>query len=262
MEGELSGYWAVYLGERAGVFSLNSRARPGMKLRIQYGVPFRIEPRDRWIFSLREYAGLSTFDFTPEIKRIPRAKPDYLPKYAAAWLEGLAAITPDPSRIVEIGTATGTSLLRILYGLHLHEDAYVWSIDILDCPEAIEHVAEAQIPAWRYELVHLPSIEAAEKHTEPLDLVYVDGSHSYTGVKADILAWGAHLKPGGVMAFDDYDNPIHEVAPAVNEFMLGDGDTWDFLGQIGHFAAFEKRESGIDSEDQIMERDTSIHCQK
>jgi len=118
---ELPGDWAVYLGKRKGIFSLNSRARPGMKFRIEYGVPFRIEPRDRWIFSLRDYVGLSTFDFVPEVKRIPRAKPDYLTEYAAAWLEGLAAVCPDPARVVEIGTASGTSLLRILYGLHLHE---------------------------------------------------------------------------------------------------------------------------------------------
>ena len=258
---ELGGCWVVSLGERHGVFSLNSRSRPGMKLRIEYGVPFRIEPSDRWLFSLRDYKGLSTFDFTPDIKRIPRAKPDYLPKYPAAWLMGLAMSTPDPARVVEIGTASGTSLLRILYGLSLHEDAYVWSVDILDCPQAKEHVVEANIPHWRYKLVNLSSVEAAEKHTEPLDLIYVDGDHAYAGVKADILAWEPHLKVGGVMAFDDYDNPIHEVMPAVNELMLGDGDKWDFIGQIKHFVAFEKRGEAVDvSED--MGRDTKFHLRE
>lgn len=258
---ELGGYWVVYLGERHGVFSLNSRSRPGMKLRIEYGVPFRIEPGDRWIFSLRNYVGLHTFDFTPVIKRIPRAKPDYLPTYAAAWLMGLAASTPDPARVVEIGTASGTSLLRILYGLSLHEDAYVWSVDILDCPQAAEHVAEANIPVWRYELVNLSSVEAAEKHTEPLDLVYIDGDHAYAGVKADILAWEPHLKVGGIMAFDDYDNSIHEVTPAINELMFGNGDKWDFAGQVRHFVAFEKREKAVE-ETGDMGRNTGIHLRE
>jgi hypothetical protein len=245
---ELSSAWAVYLGSRKGVFSLNSRARPGMKFRVEHGVPFRVEPRDRWVFSLRDYVGLTTFSFAPETKRIPRAKPDYLTKYAAAWMEGLAAGCPDPARVVEVGTASGTSLLRILYGLHLHEDAFVWSVDIEECPQAQEHIVEAQIPAWRYTLVNLPSLVAADMHTEPLDMVYLDGNHSYDGVKADIWAWKRHLKPSGIMVFDDYDNEMHEVTPAVNELMFANGDEWDFIGQIEHMVVFEKREEEVNVE--------------
>jgi len=65
----------------------------------------------------------------------------------------------------------------------------------------------------------MPSLVAADIHNEPLNLVYIDGNHSYDGVKADIWAWEKHLKPGGVMAFDDYDNEMHEVTPAVNQLM-------------------------------------------
>ena len=33
-----------------------------------------------------------------------------------------------------------------------------------------------------------------------LDLVYVDGDHSYQGAASDIAAWWPNIRPGGVMA--------------------------------------------------------------
>lgn len=50
------------------------------------------------------------------------------------------------------------------------------------------------------------------------DLVYIDADHSYTGVKNDIESWWMKLKPGGVMAFHDYEAPQYGVKRAVNEF--------------------------------------------
>lgn len=37
-----------------------------------------------------------------------------------------------------------------------------------------------------------------------VDMVYLDGDHRYQAVKADILAWQEHLKPGGILAGHDY----------------------------------------------------------
>lgn len=51
-----------------------------------------------------------------------------------------------------------------------------------------------------------------------LTLVNIDGDHSYGGVVSDIYAWFPKLKPGGVMAFHDYENTNYGVKRAVNEF--------------------------------------------
>jgi predicted O-methyltransferase YrrM len=161
---------------------------------------------------------------------------------------------PDPARVVEIGTGWGTSLLRILYGLSLHEDAHVKTVDLLECPKAKEHLSEAQIPYWRYTMVKMDSIEAAVEHTEPLDMLYVDGSHSYEGVKADIEAWSGFIKPGkpgGLLIFDDYDNDMHEVTPAVNELVMSDGDMWNYIGCVRHLVVFERRHD--------LEETTELH---
>ena len=58
-----------------------------------------------------------------------------------------------------------------------------------------------------------------------LDFIYVDASHLYADVRADLEAWWPKLKHGGLMAGDDYFNgyvPLAKytfgVKDAVDEF--------------------------------------------
>lgn len=51
-----------------------------------------------------------------------------------------------------------------------------------------------------------------------LAFLYIDGDHSYEGVKADLAAWAPKVVPGGVIGFHDYENPAYGVKPAVQEF--------------------------------------------
>jgi hypothetical protein len=62
--------------------------------------------------------------------------------------------------------------------------------------------------------------EAAAAHVPDasLSLVYVDADHSYAGVKTDLLNWYPKLKPGGYMAFHDYQQAAYGVKKAVHEF--------------------------------------------
>jgi predicted O-methyltransferase YrrM len=48
------------------------------------------------------------------------------------------------------------------------------------------------------------SLEVASRWREPVDLLYVDGWHSYDAVVADGQAWLPHLSRPGVAIFDDY----------------------------------------------------------
>ena len=54
-----------------------------------------------------------------------------------------------------------------------------------------------------------------------VDFVFIDGDHSYEGVKADIEAWWPKLKEGGLIAGHDYGNAAG-VVKAVNEKFLSD----------------------------------------
>jgi predicted O-methyltransferase YrrM len=54
--------------------------------------------------------------------------------------------------------------------------------------------------------IRMASVEAASLfEDESFDLVVLDGDHSYEGLSADIQAWWPKVKPGGIMAGDDYN---------------------------------------------------------
>jgi predicted O-methyltransferase YrrM len=60
------------------------------------------------------------------------------------------------------------------------------------------------------------SLEVATGWREPVDLLFVDGWHSYDAVVADGEAWLPHLSPNGVVIFDDYAS-YGEVREAIHD---------------------------------------------
>lgn len=52
-----------------------------------------------------------------------------------------------------------------------------------------------------------------------IDVLFIDGDHSYEGCKADIEAWYPYMKEGGVMLFHDCDESSPGVVQAVAEFV-------------------------------------------
>lgn len=72
-----------------------------------------------------------------------------------------------------------------------------------------------------FRLLDTPSTEAANLHPDAtVDFCYIDGSHDYDDVKADILAWLPKIKPGALLAGDDY-NHFDGVKMAVDELLPG-----------------------------------------
>jgi len=71
------------------------------------------------------------------------------------------------------------------------------------------------VQVWR-----LPSVEAAKQfEEESLDFVFIDGDHSYTAVKADIIAWLPRVRTGGILAGHDYYQRWPGVVRAVDELL-------------------------------------------
>lgn len=60
---------------------------------------------------------------------------------------------------------------------------------------------------YGYKISHffMPSVKLARKWQTPLDLIMIDGNHSYRSVKADLESWYPHLKSGSYMMFHDYN---------------------------------------------------------
>lgn len=229
--------WMLYEGEREGNHSLNSHVGQG-KYTVMRGVPFKIAKEDLWIASMKGYVVLSEVSFVPTTIRQPSPDESYLSKWEAALLEGLAASLPDPARVVEIGTGKGVSLGRLLLGLSLHTNVLVYTIDLKECHEAADHVAECQIPNWRYKFLIGDSAEIGASWQEPLNMIYLDGSHTYEGVCKDVAAWFPHLADKGILAFHDYGNKKHTVTKAVDDSMKG--LSAKRVGRVGFLVVYEK----------------------
>lgn len=61
---------------------------------------------------------------------------------------------------------------------------------------------------------------AAQFKNESIDVVYIDGDHSYEGVKEDIKLYYPKLKHGGFLCGHDYSAPWPSIIQAVDEFVL------------------------------------------
>lgn len=68
--------------------------------------------------------------------------------------------------------------------------------------------------------MRMTSLEGAAKFADKsLDYVFLDASHSYEDVKADILAWLPKIKPGGTLAGHDWSSYWPAVVRAVSEVL-------------------------------------------
>jgi SAM-dependent methyltransferase len=65
----------------------------------------------------------------------------------------------------------------------------------------------------RFRIYHMHSVQAAARFKRPIfDFVFLDGSHEVKDVHDDIKAWLPKVKPGGVLAGDDWRYPEVRIA--------------------------------------------------
>lgn len=71
--------------------------------------------------------------------------------------------------------------------------------------------------------VHLPSEQAARSWDTPVSLLWIDGDHTYEGVRKDWESWAPFLVPGGRAAFHDSLDPRLGVFRLIPEILEGQG---------------------------------------
>jgi hypothetical protein len=164
-------------------------------------------------------------------------------KLPAGWMgvksrRWLARQARKRSRIVEVGVWKGRTTLV----LATYCPGTVWAVDhwqgvprdpeqhALYAPdlESGENIYRAFCKALRGPIksgkvfpVRMPSLDAAA-HLGALlgrtvDMVFLDGDHSYEGVAADIGAWTPLLRSGGLLCGHDYGGRWEGVRRAVDE---------------------------------------------
>jgi predicted O-methyltransferase YrrM len=138
----------------------------------------------------------------------------------SVWLLYGLTRSLQPDTCVEIGSAEGWSTCHL--GLALRENirGKLYAIDP-HCPTAWnDHDAAASLPVLqrnlrrcgieRYvEIVRATSAEAACGWQRPIDLLFIDGDHSYEGVKQDWTLFSPHLTRFGITVFHDTSWELH-----------------------------------------------------
>lgn len=139
------------------------------------------------------------------------------PRQNPVEIEGLfeAVCTLRPRFVLEIGTARGGTLY--LWTQAAAPDATLVSLDLpggefgggyLDCRSPLYQSFAA--PGQRLHLEradsHEPSSLARVQaifDKQPIDFAFIDGDHSYEGVRDDYNRYGTLVRPGGLIAFHD-----------------------------------------------------------
>jgi len=152
--------------------------------------------------------------------------------------------------VAEIGRFKGGS--TFVFATALSAGIELWSFDfhVALRPDMPGEVLDAELRASleRYGLASKVRLLVADSRTaspppEPLELLFIDGDHSYEGAKADFDRWSAFVRPGGHVLLHDavdtggYGNHYPGVARAVEEI----GDAWDRQAGAGSIAHLVKR---------------------
>ena len=140
-----------------------------------------------------------------------------------------------PRAALEIGTAWGGTLF--LATLACPSRALIISLDLPDGPynvggSSVWHARFMRLAFARagQRLVFIrgssqdrANVQAVSRLTEPfggLDYCFIDGDHTYAGVKKDWETYGPMVKPGGVVAF-------HDILPHPKYPEVGVWQLWD-----------------------------------
>jgi predicted O-methyltransferase YrrM len=120
-----------------------------------------------------------------------------------------------PQVIVEIGSARGKSACAMALACAQNGIGKVWAID----PHEPNHWQEQQtdgrnedffrrrLKEYRLEdwceVIVSTSTRAAVNWSRPIDLLFIDGDHSYEGVKSDFELFSKWLTPASIVLFHD-----------------------------------------------------------
>jgi hypothetical protein len=138
--------------------------------------------------------------------------------------------------VVEVGSLYGNFAAEILAHNPMElflvdpwlQQSQLDYLDISNAPQATfedvyQHCVnrfEAQIKTGQLKMLRMLSHQGARLiGRDNIDLVYIDGNHSYNWVLADLFLWYPRIKPGGWLAGHDYLNSdFLGVEQAVSQF--------------------------------------------
>jgi predicted O-methyltransferase YrrM len=130
----------------------------------------------------------------------------------------LLKMTKGRSRVVELGTATAWTAITLALDDRRRQ---VVTYDMIEREEAKRYLdLVGPDVRERIELVIAPGC-TGPRDQQPVDLLYIDSSHTREHTIAEVQAWRPYLRPGAPILFDDYTHPDYPgVREAIQELGL------------------------------------------
>lgn len=132
-----------------------------------------------------------------------------MPVRQAAYLFGFVRQSA-PRKVVEIGRHKGGSTMLIAAAMRGQGE--FWSIDIGEKESRLRQAGMRPYDAQIEDLCRRSGLKATllvgdsgtlEVETGEIDIAFIDGDHSYEGVKIDFERFGRRVRVGGSVLFDD-----------------------------------------------------------
>lgn len=131
-----------------------------------------------------------------------------------AWLLHGLALSMDATVCVEIGSAAGQSACYVALALKQMGRGRLYAIDPHTSTDWNDSIAADSLEIMQgnlrrfkvedyVEIIRDYSQNAAKNWKLPIDLLFIDGDHTYEGVKQDWEAFAPHVNPFGVVVFHD-----------------------------------------------------------
>jgi cephalosporin hydroxylase len=139
---------------------------------------------------------------------------------------------------VEIGCYAGGSACLILQ----RENTNVFSIDLGNPinPNIVkQNVNKLNKHNNNYNYIKgsshdLETFNKLKEYVDEIDILFIDGDHSYDGVILDFEMYSKLVKSGGYIIFDDYNDYQHspKVKPAVDDIVSNLKNSYDIIGTV------------------------------
>ena len=145
--------------------------------------------------------------------------------YRLYWLARVSGA----ERVVELGCTPGGSTLAFAFAAR-RAGGTLWSCDIGPVRESTVTEWGLTLDGWNWQRVSGKRADefGAEWSGAPVDLVYLDTSHTYEDTIKEFDAWLPHLREGGLFVFHDVEACRGTVLRAVLDSVLKRGVTVEY----------------------------------
>jgi len=188
---------------------------------------------------------------TPHPKRVW----GYLQEDEAQRLTWLAARVPADKAIVEIGSLRGRSTCRLGLGAAAGLGAHVWAIDTWGPYSPASGLKGGDQHRERFDFnidlfglgaqvtpIRADSREIAKVWQREIGLLFIDGEHTYEGIRGDYEGFHEHVVAGGWLAIHDYYEDWVDIIRFVNETVFP-SDDWETANLRCTLLTMRRRES-------------------